>query len=75
VKRFVCVDVQKAAGFPVTSACEAAGVSTSGYYDWAEREAAGPTERELAEAEPSTGYDLPRSDPVLSIRRHHALLA
>jgi len=32
-------------------ACRAAGVSTSGYYDWREREAAGPTERQLAEAE------------------------
>ena len=51
MKRFECVDIQKAAGFPVTSACEAAGVSTSGYYDWREREAAGPTERELAEAD------------------------
>ena len=51
MKRFECVDDQNAAGFPVTSACEAAGVSTSGYYDWCEREAAGPTERQLAEAE------------------------
>jgi transposase InsO family protein len=51
VKRFECVDDQKAAGFPVSSACEAASVSTSGYYDWCEREAAGPTERQLAEAE------------------------
>jgi putative transposase len=51
VKRFECVDDQKAAGFPVTAACEAAGVSTSGYYDWCEREAAGPTERQLAEAD------------------------
>jgi putative transposase len=51
VTRYVCVDDQKAAGFPVTAACEAAGVSTSGYYDWREREAAGPTERQLAEAE------------------------
>jgi len=51
VKRFVCVDDQKAAGFPVTAACEAAGVSTSGYYDWQQREAAGPTEAQLAEAE------------------------
>ena len=51
MKRFECVDDQKAAGFPVTSACEAAGVSTSGYYDWAERRAAGPTEAQLAEAE------------------------
>lgn len=49
--RYAHVDDQKAAGFPVTAACEAAGVSTSGYYDWCEREAAGPTERQLAEAE------------------------
>jgi len=51
VTRYVCVDDQKAAGFPATAACEAAGVSTSGYYDWCAREAAGPTERQLAEAE------------------------
>ena len=51
MKRYVCVDDQKAAGFPVTAACEAAGVSTSGYYDWSIREAAGPTVRQLAEAE------------------------
>jgi len=51
VTRYVCVDGQKAAGFPVAMACRAAGVSTSGYYDWREREAAGPTERQLAEAE------------------------
>ena len=51
MKRFECVDDQKAAGFPVTSACEAADVSTSGYYDWCERQAAGPTQRQLAEAE------------------------
>jgi putative transposase len=51
VTRYVCVDDQKAAGFPVTAACEAAEVSTSGYYDWCAREAAGPTERQVAEAE------------------------
>jgi hypothetical protein len=51
VSRFRCVDDQKGAGFPVTAACEAAGVSTSGFYDWCAREAAGPTERQLAEAE------------------------
>ena len=49
--RFRCVDDQKAAGFPVTTACEAAGVSTSGFYDWSAREAAGPTDRQVAEAE------------------------
>ena len=51
VTRYRCVDDQKAAGFPVTAACEAAGVSTSGFYDWHAREAAGPTERQVAEAE------------------------
>jgi putative transposase len=51
VTRYVGIDVQKAAGFPVRAACEAAGVSTSGYYDWSAREAAGPTQRQLAEAE------------------------
>ena len=49
--RYVCVDDQKAAGFPVTAACAAAGVSSSGYYDWREREAAGPTQRQLDEAD------------------------
>ena len=51
VTRYVCVDDQRAAGFPVTAACEAAEVSTSGYYDHCAREAAGPTQRQLAEAE------------------------
>lgn len=51
MSRYECVDAQQAAGFPVTAACEAAGVSSSGYYDWRTREAAGPTERQLAEAE------------------------
>jgi transposase InsO family protein len=51
VKRFECVDDQKAAGFPVRAACEAAGVSPSGFYDWRERRAGGATERQVAEAE------------------------
>jgi putative transposase len=51
VTRYACVDDQRAAGFPVTAACEAAGVSSSGYYDYCAREAAGPTVRQLAEAE------------------------
>jgi transposase InsO family protein len=51
VSRYRCVDDQKAAGFAVTAACDAAGVSTSGYYDWCAREAAGPTERQVAEAD------------------------
>jgi putative transposase len=50
VSRYECVDDQKAAGFPVTKACEIVEVSTSGFYDWRAREAAEPTEREIAEA-------------------------
>ena len=49
--RYRCVDDQKAAGFPVSAACDAAGVSTSGFYDWRAREVAGPTERQVAEAD------------------------
>jgi transposase InsO family protein len=51
VSRYECVADQEAAGFPVTAACAAAEVSTSGFYDWRAREAAGPTERQLAEAQ------------------------
>jgi putative transposase len=35
VSRYRCVDAQKAAGFPVAAACEAAGVSSSAFYAWA----------------------------------------
>jgi putative transposase len=51
VSRYACVDAQAAAGFPVTMACEAAGVSTSGFYDHKARQAAGPTARQVADAE------------------------
>jgi len=51
VIRYECVDDQKAAGFPVTMACEAAAVSTSGFYDWVKRGDDGPTERQLADAD------------------------
>ena len=51
MSRYACVADQKAAGFPVNKACEIAEVSTSGFYDWCQREAAPPTGRELAEAE------------------------
>ena len=49
MSRYACVVDQKAAGFPVTAACEVVEVSTSGFYDWCAREAAEPTEREIAE--------------------------
>jgi putative transposase len=51
VSRYACVDAQQAAGFPVTMACDAAGVSTSGFYDHKARVAAGPSKRQVAEAE------------------------
>ena len=51
MKRFECVEDQRAAGFPVTEACEAAGVSRSGFYDWAQREEAGPSERQVADGQ------------------------
>ena len=51
MSRYECVVDQKAAGFPVTKACEVIEVSTSGFYDWCTREAAEPTDREVAEAE------------------------
>jgi putative transposase len=37
VSRYRCVDAQKAAGFPVTAACDAAGVATSAFYAWVVR--------------------------------------
>jgi putative transposase len=37
VSRYRCVDAQKAAGFPVTAAGDAAGVSTSAFYAWVTR--------------------------------------
>ena len=40
MSRYECVAHQKAAGFPVTTACDVAEVSTSGFYDWCNREAA-----------------------------------
>jgi putative transposase len=51
VSRYACVADQKAAGFPVTAACEIAEVSTSGFYDWCRRQEGGPSVREVADAE------------------------
>jgi putative transposase len=50
VSRYRCVDAQKAAGFPVVAACDAAGVSASAFYAWATRCEQGPRAAEQAEA-------------------------
>jgi len=48
VRVFAFVDRQKAS-FAVRTLCRVCRVSTSGYYAWAARQAAGPTEAQLAE--------------------------
>jgi putative transposase len=50
VTRYRCVDAQKAAGFPVAAACQAAGVTRSAYYAWTARAAQGPSDRQRQEA-------------------------
>ncbi len=47
---FAFVDRQKA-NFKITTLCRVCRVSRSGYYDWAERRAGGPTDAEAAEAD------------------------
>ena len=49
--RYRWVAARKAEGFPITMACEVADVSRQAFHDWRARSAAGPTARELAEAE------------------------
>jgi putative transposase len=51
VRRSRCLDAQKAAGFPVTAACQAGGVSTSARYAWAASAAQGPSQQQREEAE------------------------
>jgi putative transposase len=46
--RYRCVDAQKAAGFPVAAACQAAEMSRAAYYAWVAR--AGGSERQREEA-------------------------
>jgi putative transposase len=50
VSRYRCVDIQKAAGFPVAAACAAAGVSDSAFYGWVARSTRAPSAAEQAEA-------------------------
>jgi putative transposase len=50
VSRYRCVDAQKAAGFPVAAACDAAGVSRSAFYAWGARAQQRPSPAERQEA-------------------------
>lgn len=49
--RYRWVAARKAEGFPITMAAKVAKVSRQAYYDWRARQAAGPTDAELAEVE------------------------
>lgn len=49
--RYCWVAARKVEGFPTTTACEVADVSRQAFYDWQQRDAAGPTAAEVAEAE------------------------
>lgn len=49
--RYWWVAARKAEGFPITAACEVAEVSRQAFWDWRSKEAAGPTDAEVAEAE------------------------
>ena len=51
MSRYRCVDAQKAAGFPVIAACQAAGVSASAFYAWITRREQEPQAAEHAQAE------------------------
>ena len=50
MKVYAFVDAQKT-DFTITTLCRMGGVSTSGFYDWVARSAAGPTDAERDEAE------------------------
>jgi putative transposase len=50
VTRYRCVDAQKAVGFPVAAACQAAGVTRSAYYAWSASAAHRPSDHQRGEA-------------------------
>jgi putative transposase len=51
VSRYRCVDAQKAAGFPVAAACDAAGVSPSAFYAFTASTQQGPSQAQREEVE------------------------
>ncbi len=79
--RYRWVAARRAEGFPTTAACDVADVSTSAFYAWVERDAAGPTDRERADealvavmrqvhAEFDETYGSPRMVDELADRGH-----
>jgi hypothetical protein len=69
--RYRCVDAQKAAGFPVAAACQAAGVTRSACYAWTTRATQGPSDHDREEARaagPSAGLlSAPPQRPVAAM--------
>ena len=65
MSRYRCVDAQKAAGFPVVAACQAAGASASAFYAWAAKGEQGQRAAEHAQAELVT-----RSAPSCRVSWH-----
>lgn len=61
--RYRWIDARKAESYPVVAACKVAEVSTSSYYDWVGRIAAGPSEAEWDEAT--------LVNEIVDIHRHH----
>ena len=49
--RYLWVAARRAEGFPTKPACDVAGVSRQAFYDWSVRQKAGPSPRDLADAE------------------------
>jgi putative transposase len=74
--RYRCVDAQKAAGFPVAAACQAAGVTRSAYYAWTTRAMQGPSDHDREEARlvAEIGRIHARSGGTYGVPRVHAEL-
>lgn len=79
--RYEWIAARKAEGFPITMACKIADVSRQAFQDWRTKQAAGPTDAEVAEAalvaemreiqaDFDDTYGEPRMTPELRDRGH-----
>ena len=48
--RYRWVAAREAEGFPITKACEVAGVSRQAFYEWNKKTTTGPSDAEVEEA-------------------------